>query len=569
MNKLQTQLWSEETDKLLAQTREVLLESEMETVREMALRLPSFGETEDVPIRIVFAGQYGSGKSTIIKALTGKQDVTTGAGITTDQVQDYDWNGITITDTPGIHTSVRPEHDEAGYRAISEADLLVFVVTNELFDNYIGLHYRKLTVEHDKGHETVVVVNKIGRHAEGNSQKSRAILTNALREPLKPFTPEEVRLTFIDAESALEAGRELDPEVAEMLREQGNMGALVDNLNGLVRDKRLISRHTTKLYSAQQALTEALEGEDRGDPDADALLLVYNQNIRAITQSATSIRGEVELAIIKGKNKILQAGDVVNDILDAERSETGEKRAIDTAQTMIRETTEELDESIAKALLDALPPLKDRIEAMQQYRLHQEVALRLGAGEKGADWNRGLGVIQSLAGRLGESAGRIARNNTAGSVGKTGMSQFSGSQGHRAVLRIGHTFGHSFQPWEAVRLTQKIGQMAAILSAASIALDVAMDLKELRDEQRRERESLKARQDVKVEFDRVAGEVELEARSTLEDAVSELLEEPLQQITNARDQINLAREERNKHLGRLNSVEAAVGELIRRIHSGE
>lgn len=77
--------------------------------------------------RLVFAGQFSAGKSSIIRALTGMSDIRTGAGITTDSVEAYDWSGIEVVDTPGIHTEKRPDHDRLSYDAIASADMLVFV----------------------------------------------------------------------------------------------------------------------------------------------------------------------------------------------------------------------------------------------------------------------------------------------------------------------------------------------------------------------------------------------------------------------------------------------------------
>ena len=89
-------------------------------------------------IRLVFAGQYSAGKSSILKMLTGREDIAIGAGITTQQAYTYDWNGIEVVDTPGIHTQLRPDHDEISYEAIASADMLVFVVTNELWCMWIS-----------------------------------------------------------------------------------------------------------------------------------------------------------------------------------------------------------------------------------------------------------------------------------------------------------------------------------------------------------------------------------------------------------------------------------------------
>ena len=568
MNTLLIHEWRQETSGLLDQARNILQESSSEHVREMVSRLPTSGESEDSRIRLVFAGQYNSGKSSIIKALTGRNEIPTGAGITTDRIDDYDWNGVVITDTPGIHTSIRPAHDEDSYRAISEADLLVFVISNELFDEHIGQEYRKLTVDQDKGHETIVLVNKMDRHSDGNSPEVQRILAEALRPPLEPFAPEEMRLTFVSAESALEAMEEADPEISEMLQAQGNISALVESLNGLVNENGLSARHTTKLYTARQVLSEALETVPSGDPDADALLLVYNQNIRAITLSATTIRGEVGLAIAKAKDLIRNAGDEVNDTLEAGDGDGAERRATEAAEVRVKEAVEELDARIVGIMLDALPELENRIEQMQRGDLHQGIAVKLGGLGTGTDWAKGMRVIQSLASRLGETAAKIATNNAAVSAGITGLGRFSGSQGHTAVLAIGRTFGHSFQPWQAVRLTQTIGRAAAVLSVVSVVLDIALEIKEQKDEEKREREALEARQNVRAEFDRIAAQVEREAWNSTESFIEEVLEGPLHEIMKARDDLNLAREEKNHHLESLNRLCASMDELIRRIHSG-
>ena len=569
MDRLQTQQWSDETETLLEQAREGLTRSTSETVREMASTLAETRETGEAPIRIAFAGQYGSGKSTIIRALTGRDDIQVGAGITTDRVQDYGWNGIIITDTPGIHTSIRPEHDWASYRAISQADLLVFVITNELFDEHIGQHYRRLTIDNDKAHETVVVVNKMDRHSLGNSPESQAIITEALREPLSPFSPEDTRLTFTDANSALDADNEPDAEIAGMLREQGNMNALVNSLNELIQDKGLVAKHTTRLYSINQVLNEALEMEESGDSEADALLLVYNQNIRTISQSATSLRGGMELAVARAKGRIRRVADEVNDILDSDRNGDGEKQAKETAQSRIKEATQELDAEMERAMQDALPELQSRIETMQRGGLHQDAMLRIQTKGEGNGRTKGLSLIQALAERVGETVAGMAQNDAAMRAGITGLRQFSGGPAHSAILGIGRTFGHSFRPWEAVRLTQTLGRAAGVLGIAATVMGVAWDIKEEIDLRKREREVLEARQDVRAEFDRIASEVEREAGEISGAAIRELLDEPLEAITKARDELNAARQEVNERLERLNRVVAAVSELIGRIHSGD
>ena len=135
---LNTHHWARETEQILAMARQALSESHSPDIRDLVQRLPINVQAGEQPISLVFAGQYSSGKSTLLKALTGRDDIATGAGITTEETHSYEWEGVTVIDTPGIHTSLRPDHDATSYEAISNADLMVFVITNELFDSHLG-----------------------------------------------------------------------------------------------------------------------------------------------------------------------------------------------------------------------------------------------------------------------------------------------------------------------------------------------------------------------------------------------------------------------------------------------
>ena len=113
------------------------------------------------PLTLAFVGQYNAGKSTIISALTGKRDIPIDADVCTDSVTGYDWEGILLLDTPGVHAGY-PKHDDLTYQTIDKADLLVFVITSELFDDVIGSHFRDLAFERGKASEILLAVNKMG-----------------------------------------------------------------------------------------------------------------------------------------------------------------------------------------------------------------------------------------------------------------------------------------------------------------------------------------------------------------------------------------------------------------------
>ena len=241
--------------------------SAAKALKEKALRaLDEAGIEYDLPerkddkIKLVFAGQYSAGKSTIIKMLTGNEDIATGAEITTQEAHSYDWNGLEITDTPGVHTTLRPDHDEISYEAIASADMLVFVVTNELFDSYIADHFRKLAIDKDKAGEMILVVNKMDRAAKGNSPEQQQIIREGLKEVLAPYTPEQLRLSFLDAQSYLDSleERESDPELADELLARSGYNEFVETLNAFVEEKSLSVKLTTELYMLDNILDKAI-----------------------------------------------------------------------------------------------------------------------------------------------------------------------------------------------------------------------------------------------------------------------------------------------------------------------
>ena len=564
MPRLETHHWAEETERVLQEAREALLASRESEVQSIGRNLPD-SDSKDVPVSLAFAGQYSAGKSTIISALTGRSDIAIGAGITTDQTSEFDWNGVTVMDTPGIHTSLRPDHDEITYRAISQSDLLVFVITNELFDNHIADHFRKLAIDLEKGYETILVINKMGRAAAGNTPAAREVIYEDLRRPLAPFTPEDLRITFTDAASALEARAETDAEIADILTEQANVGELIANLNDLIRHKGLQARHTTKLYAVDQALQEAMALEKTDDPDADALSMIYGQNIQAIREAQFQLKMAADNAINEAATQVaLDAGEFADIYYPGVRPEKIDD-ASERMDAKIQAIWEQLIIRLDREAEAIIPAMNQRLVQLHESHRFQIVENNIRQRSSAETTTKMLSVTAINAKRLGDLGRQMAANPAA--AGATGLARFSGSAAHDAVLNVGHMMGHSFRPWEAVKLARGIGTAGAVLSVAGIALGIGLQIWQDRQEEKQNQEFQQARQAIRAGYAKNVKDIEEEARGALAAFIATNLSEPLEQIRGYAAELNAARQEQNRHLQHLAEISNRTRQLIHAIHT--
>ena len=82
---------------------------------------------------ITLFGRTMSGKSTLMEILTrgDGRSIGTGAQRTTRDVRIYPWNGLDVTDVPGIAAFDGAKDETLAYEAASQADLVLFLITDD------------------------------------------------------------------------------------------------------------------------------------------------------------------------------------------------------------------------------------------------------------------------------------------------------------------------------------------------------------------------------------------------------------------------------------------------------
>ena len=557
-----------------------------EAVKDKALRALSDAgvscpiENGSDKVKIVFAGQYSAGKSSIIKMLTGDETIATGAKITTQETHTYEWNGLEIVDTPGVHTSLRPDHDEISYKAIAAADILVFVITNELFDSYMADHFRRLAIDKDKAGEMILVVNKMDRAAKGNTKEQQDIIRKGLRDVLAPYTPEQLHLSFIDAQSYLDSveEREGDPELADELLARSGYNEFIETLNSFVAEKTLSAKLTTDLYVLDNELDKAISDLTPGseDSDIDALEENLKQQRHMLIDARTRIQRDVQDIFSDSAAKIREIGLDAAALVDSNitKEDLEEKIALygKTAEELIESTRTKADEHVHSCFLELGQSFVD----MESTEFSQNLKIRLV--DKYDSLPDAVKKVFVTATDL-EKKGDIL----VGTLVKSGIPEMLSlaDSSYKAIRLTDNTQNflrtslHSMNT--GTKLLNKAGKAGSVASKVAnksssifgvvgVGLELVLQFKEDYDEQLKLEAMKNNRQNIRSEFNTAATELDDYATDYIKQCVTDPMDQSVKSVEDNISELRSTRADRSEMCQKLEKIQKEVQALIERIH---
>lgn len=550
--------WTQKSELLLQKVKDVL-----EQVGYKESSLPTSVFDIEKPISIVFVGQFSAGKSTIIKALTGIEDIEIGEGIKTMETHSYDWNGIEVVDTPGIKTTIRPDHDEISYKAIARADMLVYVVTEELFDDLVGQNFRKLLLEKDKAAEMILVVNKMADI--GNTEENRLIKLKDLEKVTTPYSPSDLRTVFVDAESYIDSLSEDDPDIATELKERSNYDQLVETLNEFVADKGISSRLTTVLYKLFDILQGAIPHfqSSTGDDDVDAVEEHMLRERYIISQTSWRIESAVKAIYESAASEIRDKGrSVANDIYDCS-DESAAEAMLEKAYSDVNEISSRCKKDVVAKIEELATDCQAQLDEFYNSDFSNTLRFRLGKRKDG-----GNAIINQILKTdwIAQGSSKIIANTTGANAVANGLKAFSGSNAHEWVLNIGHYFGHSFKPWEAVKWVKKINIAGKALGVFGVVFSWGMQAKEDIDEDRRNREIRANREKLRAGFNDAANGLVIHYNNAMSDLLNENYRKRIGEIDNKVLDIRALRKNKSDACNLLEATQNECRQLISDIH---
>lgn len=525
MEQLQLSQYTERGAQLLADVKQAFQQAQLDT----AVLPATFTDTDDA-IKLVFVGQYSAGKSSIIKMLTG-EDVKIGAKITTQESKPYPWRGLEIIDTPGIQTGLREDHDKITYNEINHAALLIFVLTNEGFDNTLGNHFRKLAIEDKRAKNMVLVVNKMDRTALGNVPEQQQIIADDMEKVTTPYKPKDLYVSFIDTQAYFDSQDETDPEFKTDLLAQSGRDVFIANLNDFVKTRGVLAKIQRPLYTIENALKQAIAEQHSigGSMSLDGVEELINRQINSISSGKHRAQRLIDGIIRNYATQISSAGRDVTMLLDGQVTEKELKDALQQKEKAVADLAARCQQEIVDVVNAAVNEMQLDVQKQFDSAFTQNVQLQMAreglvpvdneGGQTSSDGSTNF--VKDLSQTLGQMTTKGGQTLSVMQFGGAKMANFSGTFAHNAIKEIGSFVGFKFAPWQAVQFTKYLSGLGTILAVVG-AVSAVWSILTAGDKQKeREQQIRQAKRDIQSKFDECANSLKIQ----LADGVNQYMRE--------------------------------------------
>lgn len=523
MSSFQFNAKSQKVNQLCQETIDILEIRTEDEVKKLVDDFQNFWQEyqQQKQLSIAFIGQYNAGKSTLIKALTGDESVRISAEICTDKVTEYAWQDVLLLDTPGIYAG-NTEHDDITLERISKCDLLVFVVTNELFNPQGAEFFQTVANQMQRVGQMVLVVNKMSRES-GSPQD----LLSTITQVIEPYYPQQFYTCFIDADSSLKSQDPKYIKYQQSLQTKSNFNDFLDSLQKLIQKNELSAKLVTPLHRAVDTLEKSLNFLSTGDKTTRDLLEILRRKKNIIQASQTRARNAYRSELAKLKHEVIMLDEKIASMIDGHHTKEEIEVEIKKVTKEITTLSEKIIGKIQAHLQEELINLQNKLEELQNSPLGKtiarEITINLVDGKRINDPNIpdkfGKSILEKQGGKILEELGKL-----------------SSKVSRDLVYNIGKFLGFKFKPWGAVNGAKFIKGLGPFIAGAGVLFDAAMIAKEEYDDQENQRQLRNARNHVREEFRKVAEEMVEKYELNIEEAIT-FYDEELNDIENKQQEL--------------------------------
>lgn len=426
-------------------------------------------------LRLAFVGQYDSGKSTIISALTGRKDIKIDSNIATDVVSEYRWNNIVLMDTPGILAGKVEAHDEATKKALKDCDLIFYVLTSQLFDNVVFNNFIDLAYNQHFADKMFIVINKMGMES-GDFKQLSDNYTISLEKIFseRGYNVHDFPIAFIDAVDYIDGQNENDSEFIEL----SNFEHFIDKMNAFVAQKGVIKKQfDTPIRILQSYLKNIMVSSvDKTLSD------FYTQFEMKLSHSLSEMKRDVNNVLSSFDSSAMSEVISLSNDIGYVKEEDWKRKQIcldNNLKTIISNTSAEIERTIQQNYERLLSEINEFGEKDSLVKYSDELDAKISSPTISIEEKKSLTMQKKSLELLKLGGAKVS--SLAPDVNSLfgGVSQASGSSLHEIVLNVGHFFGKSFKPWQAVRWASNIAKVAKFgIPVIATGIDIWMQFRE-------------------------------------------------------------------------------------------
>lgn len=321
---------------------------------------------KDVKPYIMVYGIYNAGKSSIINELLGDDLAAVNDKPETDSVDEYEWNGYTIADTPGVGAPIK--HEEVTTEHLRRADIVMFVMastgSNEKDDNY-----RRLKAITDAGKKVIIIINDKNGDLGSNDQEL-GIITTKVKENLRQYNLDsnDYVITIVNAKRARDGRIKNKPALIEKSNIQELKGIILSELkktNNYIVINNAILDILTQINSIQSYLvaydnkSEILALKNLLDNIRNAKKVLKSHMSEYITLKTNKLMPIVESDIWENKENEDKISMIFNDHIQNLNQDIVKKLENELALT---------NQDIFSHITEVTKEIEDKLKALETHK---------------------------------------------------------------------------------------------------------------------------------------------------------------------------------------------------------
>jgi hypothetical protein len=404
---------------------------------------------------------------------------------------------------------------------ISQSDLLVFVVPNELFNPEGGDFFKRVANEMQRVGQMVLVVNKMSRE----SGKAETLLSSILKV-IEPYHSNDFYTCFIDGDSYLKAHYENDEDEKEFLIEESNFNVFLNSLQELIEKNELTAKLVAPLHKTVDLLEKSYNFLAKNDELTHNLLELLRRKANILRASQIRSKNIYHHYLNDLKHEIIMSSEKVASKLDGHHNKNQIEVAIKNSEKEIEQLVKAAIEKISSEIEKEVKNLEVNLQELQDSSLgkniEKEIEIELQNFQKPKDHEMSNSEFSAYL-----KAAPIMLN---------GISKFASGVTRDIVYSVGKSLGVKFKPFGAYKAANAIRRFAPVLTTLGFGLDYLLATKEKQDEKDHEKKLREKKAEIRKDYRDIAEEIKNDYEKKIENSI-QFYEDELWDLKLKRDQL--------------------------------